>query len=148
MKLEVLQNQRSLVLKILVAAVLFFLAKANVRIINLVSPSLPYKFCVHLLKAKPQRGDLCVFQKRGSTIVKYLVGLEGDEVRNIDGQIFVGFQKVEAAKKTKLLTPIKSKVIPKGFAFVAGTHEDSLDSRYEEFGLVKLSDIQGKAVGF
>jgi conjugal transfer pilin signal peptidase TrbI len=77
-----------------------------------------------------------------------LVGLEGDEVRNIDGQIFVGFQKVGAAKKTELLTPIKSKIISKGFAFVAGTHEDSLDSRYEEFGLVKLSDIQGKAVGF
>lgn len=39
-------------------------------------------------------------------------------------------------------TPLKSQKIPKGFVFVAGTHPQSFDSRYEEFGLIDIRFIK------
>jgi signal peptidase I len=125
-----------------------FAAYKNVRIINILTPSVPYKCCVNLMKVYPRRGDLFVFKRNGEIFVKFLVGVEGDEIRNVDDNIYVGFWPVGAAPKTKRLTPIKDRIIPKGYVFAAGTHEDSLDCRYEEFGLVKVSDIEGKAIGF
>jgi type IV secretory pathway protease TraF len=37
-------------------------------------------------------------------------------------------------------------IIPKGYVFVAGDNLNSFDSRYEEFGLVPVEKIWGKAV--
>jgi conjugal transfer pilin signal peptidase TrbI len=51
-------------------------------------------------------------------------------------------------KSGEALTPLKSPIIPKGFVFLKGTHPFSLDSRYEEFGLVSVNDIQGYCWGF
>ncbi len=44
------------------------------------------------------------------------------------------------------LTPLSTKVIPEGTLFVLGDHVRSFDSRYEEFGLVKVENVWGKAV--
>jgi signal peptidase I len=44
------------------------------------------------------------------------------------------------------LTPLSAKVIPEGALFVLGDHPRSFDSRYEEFGLVKMENVWGKAV--
>ena len=35
-------------------------------------------------------------------------------------------------------------VIPEGMVFVAGTHSDSFDSRYKEFGFVPLETVRGQ----
>ncbi|MDR2107641.1 MAG: S26 family signal peptidase [Holosporaceae bacterium] len=37
--------------------------------------------------------------------------------------------------------------MPEGYAFVAGSHQYSFDSRYKEFGFVDLKDIRGRAIG-
>jgi conjugal transfer pilin signal peptidase TrbI len=145
--MEFLRNYKKRIgaLVILVAALLAL--HGQLRIIYLRTPSLPYKLCLHLRKIEPRRGDLCVFRRNGVTIVKYLLGLEGDGVGNINNQIYVNSRYVGTARKTNLLTPVENGVIPRGYAFVAGTHLDSFDSRYQEFGLVKISEIEGKALG-
>lgn len=53
-------------------------------------------------------------------------------------------------KEGRPLTPLVlnefGMTIPKGYVFVAGDHPQSFDSRYEEFGLVPVEKIWGKAV--
>jgi len=53
---------------------------------------------------------------------------------------------LDKTSKGKPLTPISAKVIPKNYVFVAGDNPNSFDSRYEEFGLVPVQKIWGKAV--
>jgi conjugal transfer pilin signal peptidase TrbI len=147
MKYKLLKKYYGYLFFTLFGCVLFYLY-ANFRILILNTPSLPYRFCVHLLKEEAERGELCILKKNGVTVVKYLVGVEGDVIRNIGDVIFVGSYIVGEAKKVNYLTPIKGQVIPAGYVFVAGTHEDSFDSRYKEFGLIKRSELRGKAIGF
>ena len=119
--------RRSFVIFCTILLGLFFILDANVRIIRIKTPSIPYKYCVLFLKIAPKKGDLCVFKKNGMTLVKYLqhAGLPKSDTIAPGG------------------TPV-----PEGYAFVVGTHPNSFDSRYKEFGLVKISDIQGRAIGF
>jgi type IV secretory pathway protease TraF len=88
-----------------------------------------------------------VFERNGLTIVKYLVGIEGDRITNEKNNIYVNAYYIGTAQKTGQLTPIKDQIISKGYLFVSGTHRYSFDSRYEEFGLIKVSDLKGRAIG-
>jgi Signal peptidase, peptidase S26 len=47
---------------------------------------------------------------------------------------------------TITLTAIKPQVIPEGRVFLHSTHPKSFDSRYQEVGLVAVSDLEGKVV--
>jgi signal peptidase I len=127
--------------------ILFFLTYCNFRVIRLTSQSVPYKWCLRLLNVKPKKGDLCVFERNGVKTVKYLVGLPGSRIKNMNDIIYTDANVVGHAKRTKNLTPVSSGFVPDGRAFVAGTHKLSFDSRYEEFGFVNIKDIQGKAIG-
>ena len=111
------------------------------------TPSIPYKLCLQFFNVEPKKGDLCAIDFRGKKLLKYLVGTEGSKIRNINDVIFVDGKRIGRAEKSKFLTPVKNGEIPAGQAFLAGTHLDSLDSRYKEFGLVKISDIRGKIIG-
>ena len=53
---------------------------------------------------------------------------------------------LEKTSDGKPLTPISATSVPEGYVFVAGDHPNSFDSRYEEFGLVPIEKIWGKAV--
>jgi hypothetical protein len=132
---------------VLAMAILFSWIYCNFRIIRLTSQSIPYSWCLHLLNAKPKKGDLCVFERDGKTMVKYLVGLRGSTIKNLKDVIYVEACVVGQAKRTKSLTPVSSGFVPDGYAFVAGTHECSFDSRYEEFGFVDIKNVRGKAMG-
>ena len=128
--------------------ILFFLLHVNVRIIRIKTASVPYKYCLHLLKTPPKKGDLCVFKKNGMTIVKYIAAKEGDSVKIIRNSVFINGKEICKLKPNGKFSPIMDQIIPAGYVFVMGTHPDSFDSRYEWFGLVKKEDIQGKAIGF
>lgn len=84
------------------------------------------------------------------TLVKYLAGTAGETVTMWKGDIFVNHKRYVGKPNNRRLMPIclegEEVTIPEGYVFVAGTHEDSLDSRYKEFGFVKVSDIKGKAM--
>ena len=126
---------------------------SQVKLIHLTSESIPYRYCLQFHNLAPKKGDLCVFDYCSKsknvkfTFVKYLVGMEGDLVKRIENRIYVNSKLVGLAKPQRNLTPMDDIVIPKGRVFVAGTHADSLDSRYKEFGFIKESALRGKAVG-
>jgi signal peptidase I len=99
------------------------------------------------LNVKPKKGDLCVFERDGGMVVKYLIGLLGSRIKNSKDVVCVDDYVVGQARRTKSLTPVSSGVVPEGQVFVAGTHRFSFDSRYGEFGLVDVKDMRGKAIG-
>ncbi len=95
-----------------------------------------------------QRGDYIHFKKPQLKcwVIKKVVGRAGDSIYINDGVMTVNGEKLylcNCDSKGKQLNPLKSKIIPKGYFFVHGTHEKSFDSRYEDFGLVSYSDIKG-----
>ena len=131
----------------------------QVKLVYLTSESIPYKYCVQFYNLKPEKGDLCVFDyyphgkskiRKDSrfTFIKYIAGIEGDYVKREGNKIYVNEKLIGEAKKDTGLHPIDSKKIPEGYVFVKGTHEDSLDSRYQEFGLIKEDQLKGKAIGW
>ena len=76
------------------------------------------------------------------------------EVLQLLGSHHFGIEIFPLLKQTKEgnpLTPLSVKnisgeIIPPGYVFVAGDNPNSFDSRYEEFGLVPMEKIWGKAV--
>ncbi|OJW54569.1 MAG: signal peptidase I [Alphaproteobacteria bacterium 41-28] len=125
-----------------------------------------------LFKKRPplRRGDIVSIQEydtkyvQGKILTKRVIGLPGDIiVRDKEGIRILTFQTspkhsqpktlyttpLPLLKKTtdgKPLTPISATIIPSGHIFVAGDNLYSFDSRYEEFGLVPMEKIWGKAV--
>jgi len=99
---------------------------------------------------------------QGKTFAKKLIGLPGDGIeqtqagivisqtypgrRQLNAPLVSPLPLLEMTKEGKSLTPISVKRIPIGYVFVAGDHPRSFDSRYEEFGLVPIEKIWGKAV--
>ena len=82
-------------------------------------------------------------------LVKRVVGIAGDEIRVEGSDVFVNGVLVGPAKpltrKGLPLTKVEGGVVPNGFVFVAGDHIDSYDSRYQEFGFVSVTALQGRA---
>lgn len=114
----------------------------------------------------PERGDIVIFKDpRDSsiTLIKRIVGLPGDQIAYLDGQLFVNGHPVHSERMgrrtfTETLgsrsytvlhgqaepeTP--SVVVPQGSFFALGDHRDnSADSRY--WGFAPLKNIKGKAM--
>lgn len=78
-------------------------------------------------------------------IAKQVIGLPGDSIEVRNSQIFVHDTYLgdikERSNSGKIYTPISHKRIPTGYLFLSSTHEDSFDSRYEEFGLIPQEAI-------
>lgn len=124
------------------------LLSSQICIVFTTSESIPYSVCLQIYHLVPQKGDLCAFNFSGKKFIKYVFGTAGDRIKNVNGVIYVGEKRIGLAQKTEYLTPVENGVVPEGYIFVSGTHPDSLDSRYQEFGLVKLSEIKGKVFGW
>ena len=104
----------------------------------------------------PQRGELVAFRweanwpyPHGSIFVKKLVGLPGSVVTAKGREFFVDGNPVGRAKE-KARTGESLDIGPlgkisEGRYYVAGTHPDSLDSRYLLTGWVGQNQIVGKA---
>lgn len=58
----------------------------------------------------------------------------------------VALPLLERTSQGKPLTPISAASVPEGYVFVVGDNPNSFDSRYEEFGLVPIEKIWGKAI--
>ena len=52
--------------------------------------------------------------------------------------------KSQLLENTTALKSLEGK--DEGYVFVAGDHPKSFDSRYDEFGLVNIENIQGRAI--
>lgn len=119
--------------------------------------SSPYEAFLCIKGLQPSLGDIVSIAGheteyfKGLHYTKRLVGLPGDSIEMLDGQVFVGGRSIGYLRSKTIdgnpLTPIHYETIPAGFVFVVGDHPHSFDSRYGEFGLVHESHIQGKCYG-
>lgn len=127
----------------------------NVHFIKSPTDSLPEHYFVQLSKVTPKKGDLTIvyngFYK--GKIIKRIIGIQGDQItRDANSNIFINQQKVGRAKsytdlKTGLtLTAINPQTIPEGRVFLFSSHPKSFDSRYQEVGLVRVEDLEGKVL--
>lgn len=104
--------------------------------------------------SEPKNGDVIVFksdleQNDGTNkdLVKRIIGVEGDKVVIKDGQVYVNDKLLD---ETYLSEGMYTQgdidlVVPQGKLFVLGDNREvSLDSRYEQVGLVDVNDVEGK----
>ena len=105
--------------------------------------------------------------KREIAFVKRIIGMPGDslsrdkerlcvaslpQIHKPDSPFFSPRSRIQSlplldrTKDGRPLTPLKVDTVPPGYVFVAGDHVRSFDSRYEEFGLVPMDHLWGKAV--
>lgn len=122
-----------------------------------VTPSLPFTICL-IAKGdfEVRRGDLAAFRWHGGgpypagvVFTKVVRGLPGDEVTRRERLFLVNGEPVGWAKPFSTdrapLAPGPTGVIPDGHYYVAGSHPDSLDSRYELAGWIRRDALVGRA---
>ena len=99
----------------------------------------------------PKRFDIVVFKQKGMSdeLIKRVIGLPHDTVQIVDGKIYVNDEEIEDIKGLDApeyagiaQVPVKLSV---GEYFVIGDNrEESIDSRYDEIGIVTSTRITGK----
>lgn len=127
---------------------------------------------------EPQRGDVVVFRlpaDPATNYIKRLVGLPGDSVSYLGGQVFIngqpapvsivgpyegggqdgsllGQERLGTTEHQVLWTPGRGSlegtfIVPPGHYFMMGDNRDnSRDSRYDGVGMIPDSNIAGRAV--
>lgn len=143
----VLKNKRNLVWIFGGLGALIALIASQICIVFIKTNSIPYSVCLQIRYLTPKKYDLCAFKYKGRKFIKYIIATEGDKVINLADAIYVDGVRVGRAIRTNQLTPLDDCEVPEGYVFVSGRHPQSLDSRYKEFGFVKVSDLKGKVIG-
>ena len=97
------------------------------------------------------RNDYVLFKAKlpGETtqkqLLKQVVGVPGDTIAIKNGQCFINEHPVGTIQLNTLsgqtLNPLQPQTIPEGKLFVAGNHERSFDSRYQELGLINIQEV-------
>lgn len=104
---------------------------------------------------EPKEGDIIVFktdllQSNGKTkdLVKRVIAVEGDHIKIKDSNVYVNDKLLDEPYIHDNYTEGDiDMVIPEDMVFAMGDNrENSLDSRYEEVGLVQEKDIMGKVM--
>ena len=105
---------------------------------------------------EPKNGDVIVFKSDlekndGTTkdLVKRIIGVAGDKVVIKDGKVYLNDKLLDETYLSEGMdtTGDVDIVVPEGKLFVLGDNgEVSLDSRYEQVGLVDVNDVEGKVL--
>ena len=102
-----------------------------------------------------RRGDIVAIEGHSykhlgvQPYAKRVLGFAGDAIVKEGNTIKIGKRVLPLIERTKeghLLTPTTHDIVLEGYLFVAGDHPRSIDSRYEEFGLVPMEKVWGKAI--
>ncbi len=122
----------------------------KISIIKDISKSLPHKLYIgYFGNFEIKKGDIVLLKHpsiRGY-LIKKITGMKGDRIDILDDKICINDKQIGSILKRKLnknemVTPINTRHIETDYYFVCGTHEESFDSRYEEFGLIRKDDIK------
>ena len=99
----------------------------------------------------PKRFDIIVFKQKGTGegLIKRVIGLPNETVQIVDGKFIVDGEEIEDIKGLDApeyagiaSSPLKLSV---GEYFVVGDNrEESIDSRYEDVGIVSSTRITGR----
>ena len=105
---------------------------------------------VSLINADVARGVIVSFEKEDEIFIKRVIGVGGDEIDiSIDGVLLINGERLiepylqgETTRESfEILLPY---VVPHGSYFVMGDNrQNAIDSRSEEFGVVKEQQIRG-----
>lgn len=105
---------------------------------------------------EPKNGDVIVFKSDlekndGTTkdLVKRIIGVAGDKVVIKDGKVYLNDKLLDETYLSEGMdtTGNVDIVVPEGKLFVLGDNREvSLDSRYEQVGLVDVNDVEGKVL--
>jgi len=120
------------------------------RILINTSASLPHTFYLtNPAQKQINRGDYIAFTHpiSDTVIVKRVLGVSGDVIAQTDSRQLINGRVLNLKSKRSNgtpLTPVRTQTVTEGTVFVSGSHKDSFDSRYEEFGLVPLVQIRGR----
>lgn len=101
------------------------------------------------LKSNPKRGDIICFYQDGVLTVKRIIGLPGETVSFVDGNVFINDKYLDepyiAANVETNST--ESFDVPKGYYFVLGDNrENSDDSRYQISTYIEKDSIIGRVI--
>lgn len=133
---------------------------AKIQIFYNTTNSLPQKFFLVQKEKIPQKNEYALFYKENQwyqiPFTKKVIGVQGDKINEINNSFWISSNSrpfltpAGVAKEYSIsgdkLTKTKEKTIPKDYFYFYASHENSLDSRYEEIGLIHKSDIIGKAI--
>ena len=132
------------------ATAAFFIKEPLFGIHHNLSDSLPFSFFLStkINAIQPYTYVMLEHPKSAVRLAKQVIGLPGDHV-TIKHNIFyindVEYGIIQARTRSgQPIHPIQEGKIPEGFVFVYASHPYSYDSRYAEFGLVAISDLQEK----
>ena len=97
----------------------------------------------------PQRGDVIVFEPPrhpDEDYVKRVIGLEGEEVQVVKGQVFINGQPLEEPfePKTGSYTMPKPVLVPEGSVFVLGDNRNNSNDSHN-WGPLPVENIVGRA---
>ena len=105
---------------------------------------------------EPKNGDVIVFKSDlekndGTTkdLVKRIIGVAGDKVVIKYGKVYLNDKLLDETYLSEGMdtTGDVDIVVPEGKLFVLGDNREvSLDSRYEQVGLVDVNDVEGKVL--
>ena len=104
---------------------------------------------------KPKDGDIIVFKTdllqdngKQKDLVKRVIATEGQHIKIEDSKVYVDDKLLdEPYIHDNYTSGDIDMIIPEGEVFAMGDNrEKSLDSRYEEVGLVQEKDIMGKVM--
>lgn len=131
-----------------VFSVLFFCARPLVGIRYAMSPSLPYKLFLSRPVKQITKNQYVTLEHPRSTLLvaKQIIGIAGDFV-SVEGEklLINGHECGTILKRSSSgidYHAIATGKIPDGYVFAFAPHEESFDSRYQEFGLVKIEQIK------
>lgn len=103
----------------------------------------------------PARGDILVFKANihsatgeEKDLIKRVVGIAGDEIEIIDGIVYRNNEKIEEGYLIpETFSGYMDKIkVEEGYIFVMGDNRpNSLDSRDPAIGMIKVSDVLGRA---
>jgi conjugal transfer pilin signal peptidase TrbI len=130
---------------------------SDLRIIKAESESLPYSYFLDYGEREFNKDDYVLIEglvtkyfDADTLFVKQVKGMPTATIANHKSEVFVDHKLVGDCLTETLngekLTKIALTEIPEDCAFVAGSHERSFDSRYEEFGVVPVSNITRKVI--
>ncbi len=155
---------RDIIAAVVIAAVVLTFIKPTIVKERSMEPTLynnDYLFISkqsYKLFGEPKRGDIIVFHTELETndghekmLIKRIIGLPGDTVEFMNGQVYVnGELLTEDYIKEPYTDPHDAGTyfeVPEGCVFAMGDNRGvSMDSRYRDVGYVAIDDILGKAV--
>lgn len=154
------KERMSFIITILIAAVIalsirFFVFEFIVVNMTSMQPTLNPNavMCVEkvsYLLDKPSRGDIVIFDYQGEEkdLVKRVIGIAGDNIKIIDGVLYVND---EVKEESYIKEPMRSDldygpyIVPEGKIFVMGDNRNvSKDSRDPSIGAVEVKTIIGR----